>query len=40
MGIGIDFLMLTALAIASAVVLPAALALRTAWRSRAGAGGP
>ena len=34
MGIGIDFLVLTALAIASAIVLPAALAVRNAWRSR------
>ncbi|MCM2256329.1 MAG: hypothetical protein NDJ94_11730 [Vicinamibacteria bacterium] len=34
MGIGIDFLVLTALAVASAVVLPAALGLRNAWRAR------
>lgn len=40
MGIGIDFLVLTALAMASAVLLPAALAVRNAWRSRAGPGGP
>lgn len=39
MGIGIDFLVLTALAITSAVLLPATLGLRKAWRSRAGAGG-